>query len=95
VPADVQGDDVGVADVQEDFLLGVQVHELVLLKDLLLAHDLESVDLIAAPKLDQFDPAEGAVAQRREHFQVVTLQFPEDLLAVLLEGVQLRLLHSL
>lgn len=91
----VQGDDVGVVDLEQHLLLGVKVHELVLLEDLLFAHDLEGIDFLAAAELDQLDPAEGAVAERGEHFQVVALQLPEDLLAVLLESVELGLLHSL
>lgn len=91
----VQRDDVGVIDLQQHFLLRVKVHQLVLLEYLLLAHDLEGVYFFPPAELDQLDPAEGAVAQRGQHFQVVALQFSQYLLAVLLESVELGLLHSL
>lgn len=71
------------------------MHELVLLENFLLAHDLEGVHLVPSAELDEFDPAESAVAERGEYFQVVAFELPEYLFAVLLEGVQLGLLHSL
>ena len=86
-----------MADLEEGLLLGVEVHELVLLEDLLLAHDLEGVDLGLPPELDQLDPPEGAVAEGGQHLEVVALQFAEDELAVLFEGgefVFLRILHN-
>lgn len=91
----VQGDDVGVAHLQEGLLLGVQVHELVLLEYLLFAHDLEGVDLGLAPELDQLDPPKGAVAQGGEDLEVVALKFAEDQLTVLLEGCEFVFLHIL
>ena len=89
----VQGHNVGVVDLEQNLFFGVEVHKLVLLQYFLFAHDLESVDLVSASELDQFDPSEGAVSQRSQHLQVVALQLSQDLLAVLFESVQLRLLH--
>lgn len=93
MPAEVQRHDVGVVDLEEHLLLRVQVHQLVLLQNLLLPHDLQRVDLVPAAELDQLHPAEGAVAESGEHFEVVALQLSQNLLAVLLKSIQLRLLH--
>ena len=90
---ELQGHDVGVVDLQQHLLLRVQVHQLVLLQNLLLPHDLERVDLVPAAELDQLDPAEGAVAESGQHFQVVALKLSQNLFAVLLKSIQLRLLH--
>ncbi len=57
--------------LQQHLLLGVQVHQLVLLQDFLLSHYLQCIDLLLASEFDQLHPAEGAIAQRGEYFQVV------------------------
>lgn len=49
------------------------MHELILLKYFLFAHDFEGVDIIFASKLDQFNPSEGAVAEGCQHLEVVSL----------------------
>lgn len=90
---EVQGDDVGMGQFEEDFLFGMEVHQLVLFKDLLFAHDLQGVHFISASEFDQFDSSEGAVAESGEHFEVVFFEFAQDLFAVFLEDVHLALLH--
>ena len=91
----VQCHDVRVMDFKQGFLLGVQVHELVLLEDLLLAHDFECIDFWFSSELDELDSPEGAVAEGSEDLEVVAFEFPEDELAVLLEGGDLVFLHIL
>ena len=63
-------------DIKQNLLLGVKMHELVLLKYFLLPHDFEGVDLSLALEADEFDPAEGAVAEGADHLQVIFLQLP-------------------
>ena len=63
----VQGDDVRVAHFQQHLFLRMEVHELILFKDLLFAHNFECKDFIAATELDEFDPAEGAVTEGGEN----------------------------
>ena len=71
----------------------MKVHELVLFEYLLLAHYLQGKHLLPSPELHQLDPSERTVAQSGQHLQVVTLQLTQNLFAVLLESVQLVLLH--
>jgi hypothetical protein len=66
---------------------------LVLLQDLLLSHYFESEDFIPSTELDELDSTESAVAQSGKHLEIVAFELPQDLLAVLLKGVELVLLH--
>lgn len=71
--AEVQCDDVRVIDLEEDLFFGVEMHELVLLKNFLLSHDFESVDIIFASKLNEFNPSEGTVAESCKYLEIVSL----------------------
>lgn len=60
---EVQGNNVGVIDFQQHLLLRMQMHQLILLKNFLLAHDLESVNFTLTSEFDELDPAKGAITQ--------------------------------
>lgn len=79
----LQADDIGVADIQQDLFLGVQMHELVLFNDLLLAHYLKSVDFRLALEPHQLDPPKSAVPKSAHDLQIVFLQLPQDLVVPL------------
>ena len=47
------------------------MHQLVLIQNLMFAHDFESIDLWLSSELDELDSAEGAVSKGGEDFQIV------------------------
>lgn len=71
--SEVQCDDVGVIYFEEDLFLGVEMHELILLKYFLFSHDFEGVDIIFASKLNEFNPPEGTVPESCEYLEIVSL----------------------
>lgn len=69
------------------FFLGVKMHELILLKNFLLPHNFQCIDFLFAPKFNELDSSESAIAKSGEYFQIISLEFSENMLAILFEGI--------
>ena len=56
---------------EKSLFFRVEMHQLVLIQNLMFAHDFESIDLWFSSELDELDSAEGAVSKGGEDFQIV------------------------
>ena len=85
----VQTDNIGMINIEKDLFLRVKMHELVLLDNFSFAHDFQSVHLLFAFESDKLDPTKGSIAKGAQDFQIIFLQFPENLFIIVFKPLHI------